>query len=641
MNYLGNIAEDATIRGSFNTRGSAGAPITLAGTPVLSVYKDAGTTESTAGVTLTVDFDSQTGFHIFTIDTSADAFYATGSNYQIVITTGTVDGTSVVGVCVGSFSIENRYAPSGSGPTVAEFNARSLPSADYFVVGDYTAPPTASANASQVRTELTTELGRIDANISSRSTFAGGAVASVTNPVTVGTNNDKTGYSLTATTGLGNQTANITGTMTTVTNLTNAPTSGDLTAAMKASVNIEVDAALADIHLDHLLAVDYDPASKPGVSTALLNELVESDGGVSRYTANALEQGPTGGGGVADWTSDERTAIRSILGIPGSGTTPTDPTTGIMDTIRDLVVAVDVVADAIEVDTQNIQSRLPAALVSGRIDSSVGAMKANVITASSIASDAITDEKVASDVTIASVTGSVGSVDTVTNPVTVGTNNDKTGYALFQAFPTNFASLSINASGHISRVVLCDTTTANTDMRGTDNALLASGYTAPANSDITAIKAKTDQFVFTVANQVDANALTGGGGGGGGIAVNVLPAVGIVADRSPAATITPVIGETISQSITLYATDGTTPINLSGKTLAIVFETLQGVDVAVVGSGNITISGTSNNVVGFAYPSAVTASERTLRFAIRDAAAPLTMYLQGLCIVTRAPQVDL
>ena len=81
-------------------------------------------------------------------------------------------------------------------PTNAEFDARSLPSADYFVVSDYTAPPTASANASQVRTELTTELGRIDATISSRSTFAGGAVASVTDPVTVATNNDKTGYAL-------------------------------------------------------------------------------------------------------------------------------------------------------------------------------------------------------------------------------------------------------------------------------------------------------------------------------------------------------------------------------------------------------------------------------------------------------------
>jgi hypothetical protein len=38
----------------------------------------------------------------------------------------------------------------------------------------------------------------LDASVSSRSTFAGGAVASVTAPVTVGSNNDKTGYVLSA-----------------------------------------------------------------------------------------------------------------------------------------------------------------------------------------------------------------------------------------------------------------------------------------------------------------------------------------------------------------------------------------------------------------------------------------------------------
>jgi hypothetical protein len=42
-----------------------------------------------------------------------------------------------------------------------------------------------------------------------------------------------------------------------------------------------------------------------------------------------------GGGGGTDWTANERTAIRSILGVPTSGTTPTDPTSGILDTIRD------------------------------------------------------------------------------------------------------------------------------------------------------------------------------------------------------------------------------------------------------------------------------------------------------------------
>jgi hypothetical protein len=41
-----------------------------------------------------------------------------------------------------------------------------------------------------------TRLANLDATVSSRSTFAGGAVASVTAAVTVGTNNDKTGYGL-------------------------------------------------------------------------------------------------------------------------------------------------------------------------------------------------------------------------------------------------------------------------------------------------------------------------------------------------------------------------------------------------------------------------------------------------------------
>ncbi len=55
-------------------------------------------------------------------------------------------------------------------------------------------------------------------------------------------------------------------------------------------------------------------------------------------------------------------------------------------------------ATAIEVDTQDIQARLPAALVSGRIDASVGAMAANVLTATAINADAITAAKVAADV---------------------------------------------------------------------------------------------------------------------------------------------------------------------------------------------------------------------------------------------------
>jgi hypothetical protein len=50
---------------------------------------------------------------------------------------------------------------------------------------------------------------------------------------------------------------------------------------------------------------------------------------------------------------------------------------------------------AIQSDTNDIQTRLPAALVSGRIDASVGAMAANVLTATAINADAITAAKIA------------------------------------------------------------------------------------------------------------------------------------------------------------------------------------------------------------------------------------------------------
>lgn len=72
--------------------------------------------------------------------------------------------------------------------------------------------------------------------------------------------------------------------------------------------------------------------------------------------------------------------------------------------------SVDAVDNFVDTEIADIQARLPAALVGGRMDASVGAIAANAITAASIAADAITDAKVAADVTIASVTGSVGSV---------------------------------------------------------------------------------------------------------------------------------------------------------------------------------------------------------------------------------------
>jgi len=109
-----------TLYVKFTTRNTSGVPTTLGGSPAVSIYKDNSTTQSTAGVTLTAYFDGVVGLNHVTIDTSSDgSFYVNGSHYELVITTGTVGGTSVVGEDVGSFDL----AASTSAPSAATISA--------------------------------------------------------------------------------------------------------------------------------------------------------------------------------------------------------------------------------------------------------------------------------------------------------------------------------------------------------------------------------------------------------------------------------------------------------------------------------------------------------------------------------------
>jgi len=124
--HLGDYAEDyATLNFKFTTRTAACVPTTLAGTPAVKVYVGSATdTEINTGVTLVADFDGVTGLNNVLIDLSAAAFYATGQDYAVVITTGTVDGVSVVGEVVATFSIENRF--NGAADALAATNLDHL-----------------------------------------------------------------------------------------------------------------------------------------------------------------------------------------------------------------------------------------------------------------------------------------------------------------------------------------------------------------------------------------------------------------------------------------------------------------------------------------------------------------------------------
>lgn len=166
MSYYGDIRLGDTIDIKFTTRRfTTGAPFTLAGTPVISAYVGNGTTEITAGITLTTDFDSRTGLNNVRIVASSGNGFATATNVQLVITTGTVDSVSVVGEVIGSFSIENRSAvmPTTAGRTL-DVSAGGEAGIDFANIGS----PTTTVNLSGTTIKTATDVETDTADIQSR-----------------------------------------------------------------------------------------------------------------------------------------------------------------------------------------------------------------------------------------------------------------------------------------------------------------------------------------------------------------------------------------------------------------------------------------------------------------------------------------
>lgn len=76
-------------------------------------------------------------------------------------------------------------------------------------------------------------------------------------------------------------------------------------------------------------------AGKTADSSTLAEINATTAGAGFNNTTDSLEAQADagGGGGSTDWTANERTAIRTILGIPASGTTPDSPTDGVLSDI--------------------------------------------------------------------------------------------------------------------------------------------------------------------------------------------------------------------------------------------------------------------------------------------------------------------
>ena len=117
IQYQGDFLEDETVYMYFNTYTSndpsASSTITNFADTDVHIHKDGAVAQrnNAAGITVSVDFDGITGTHLIEIDTSDDtvaAFWVTGSDYMVRIEGTTVDGATI-NAGVGTFSIENRF----------------------------------------------------------------------------------------------------------------------------------------------------------------------------------------------------------------------------------------------------------------------------------------------------------------------------------------------------------------------------------------------------------------------------------------------------------------------------------------------------------------------------------------------------
>lgn len=319
MPYLGDYASQETVYFTFTTVSTTGAPTQLAGTPAISVYKDGDITQTTTGVTLTVDFDGLTGLNHVAIATT-DAFYATGTDFHVIITTGTVGGTSVVGYTVGTFSITNRSAlrPTTAGRTL-DVSAGGEAGLDWANIGSPTTVQGLSGTTVKTATDVETDTADIQSRLPAA--LVGGRIDSSVGAVAAN--------AITAA----------------------AIADGAIDAATFAAGAIDATAIANNA---------IDTATFAAGTTIPRCTLTDT---LTTYTGNTVQTGDS----------------FARLGAPAGAS-----------------VSADVAG--VQSDTNDIQTRLPAALVAGRIDASVGAMASGTVTAAAIAADAIDADALAADV---------------------------------------------------------------------------------------------------------------------------------------------------------------------------------------------------------------------------------------------------
>lgn len=370
MINLGTVRPGSTIRIPFSTfdkdDGSSATMTNYVAADIL-VYKDGSTTEraSTAGFTATTDFDAKTGKHLAELnlaDNTTAGFWSAGSEYLVAVDAVTVDGVTT-GAWIGRFLIG--YEGAFFDTTIASLSTQTS-----FTLTTGPAEDNALNGRHAVIHDVASAVQRASVLIS--------------------------GY---------------TGSTKTITLAAGAT----FTVAAGDNISIMDLAPLQPATLGRTLVVDA-----AGLADANAVKIGPSGSGSAQTArdvgASVLLSSGTGAGQIS-----LSSGLVTLAGVTHTGAViPTVTTlTGHTAQTGDAFARLGAPAGAsVSADVAAVKGVLPAALVSGRMDASVGAMAANVITSTAFAADAITDAKVASDVTIASVTGSVGSVTGAVGSVT-------------------------------------------------------------------------------------------------------------------------------------------------------------------------------------------------------------------------------
>ncbi len=443
---------------------SDGVPTTLAGTPVIEVYENNDTVQITAGETLTVDFDGVTGLNNLRIVATGANGYEVGKSYQAIISVGTVGGTSVVGEVVAQFSIERSAGlyPTVTGRTldVTATGEAGLDLANVSgVLGNADVSWIDGSNRVDVGRWLTvapnvlignrvdSHTGNMAANVVTSAAMDTGAITAATlasdtiTAAKIAANSIGSSELATdAITSAQLSTTAINEIRDAILSDSNAFAGANIDASISsratpAQVNTEVDTALVDIGLDHLIsaAVVGADIADDSIIAQIVSSAATADWDTFVNTTDSLQAIRDNQSGtaadIADAVWDEDATAHQTLGTFGQAIG--DPVAN-AETIYEAVVTdaagTNVAADiiAIQSDTDDIQTRLPAALVGGAMDADVSAIQNDVITAASIAAAAIgsseapnLDAAVSSRATPAQVNTEVSDVlktDTVTLP---------------------------------------------------------------------------------------------------------------------------------------------------------------------------------------------------------------------------------